>query len=513
LSLSRRRRRTRDGAPYSAADVIAVRPRGPAHLLFLCGARNTCCQRAAAAVCGVVKTQPSQVVLLHGGPRITFRAATALSLVSASRRQSVFYPGGRRTRRGRCGVPRTCESMYQSCGTHTCGRRSHRAVPVVCGTSEVSRTRHIGGHYRWAFSVRGRHGRGRVSRSCSSAYRSFLKRACGCRSRRSVPVVGGTSDIGRSRHVWAHYWWAFPVGGLHGRGRVSGLAADAVGDGHGGETEWWKTWWQRRSEGGRAAACGHPPRRRRRKPPSPRRPSVLAASQSGVSLGPRWPRARTPPPASTVARVRGVRGGLPGSRAADAGRQGAGATSAAGAGAPHGRPHARCHTSAIDICGRCSGHGLCDRRDSDFSSATGGEGGTGAQAGENTARSFSTASNWVKPPRGGRRAAEHAASGAARNQHERVGGAIGRGAASATQPSDTRRQAGAGGAQRRAARQHRRPTWGAACTTKKHRPPICFLHLNPIVSARCASVEQRALLLQSSMCIEAPILSNATMRS
>jgi len=44
---------------------------------------------------------------------------------------------------------------------------------------------------------------------------------------------------------------------------------------------------------------------------------------------------------------------------------------------------------------------------------------------------------------------------------------------------------------------------------RSHSPPLCFLHLNPIVPARCASFEQRALSLQSSMCIEVPILSNA----
>jgi len=59
--------------------------------------------------------------------------------------------------------------------------------------------------------------------------------------------------------------------------------------------------------------------------------------------------------------------------------------------------------------------------------------------------------------------------------------------------------------------------WGLCCVSPIpriiHRPPLCFLHLNPIVPARCASVEQRALSLQSWMCIEVPIQANAAMRS
>jgi len=44
-------------------------------------------------------------------------------------------------------------------------------------------------------------------------------------------------------------------------------------------------------------------------------------------------------------------------------------------------------------------------------------------------------------------------------------------------------------------------------TGKHHRPHLCFLHLNAIVPARCASVEQRALSLQSPMCTQRPIMS------
>jgi len=44
-----------------------------------------------------------------------------------------------------------------------------------------------------------------------------------------------------------------------------------------------------------------------------------------------------------------------------------------------------------------------------------------------------------------------------------------------------------------------------------YRPPLCSLHPNPIVSARCTSATRRALSLQSWMCSECPILSTATM--
>jgi len=46
-----------------------------------------------------------------------------------------------------------------------------------------------------------------------------------------------------------------------------------------------------------------------------------------------------------------------------------------------------------------------------------------------------------------------------------------------------------------------------------HRPHLCFLHLNPIVPARCASVNQQARSLQSRMRNEVPILSTAAIRS
>jgi len=43
--------------------------------------------------------------------------------------------------------------------------------------SNVGRSRHIWAHYRWAFSVRGRHGRGRVPRICANTPRSFETQA------------------------------------------------------------------------------------------------------------------------------------------------------------------------------------------------------------------------------------------------------------------------------------------------------------------------------------------------
>jgi len=51
--------------------------------------------------------------------------------------------------------------------------------------------RHFWAHYRWAFSVRGRHGRGWVPRICASTHRSCGTRACGRRTHRGAPVVCG----------------------------------------------------------------------------------------------------------------------------------------------------------------------------------------------------------------------------------------------------------------------------------------------------------------------------------
>ena len=45
-----------------------------------------------------------------------------------------------------------------------------------------------------------------------------------------------------------------------------------------------------------------------------------------------------------------------------------------------------------------------------------------------------------------------------------------------------------------------------------HRPPLCFLHLKPIVLARCASTDPFPISMQSPIRLGSPIAANVTMR-
>jgi len=56
------------------------------------------------------------------------------------------------------------------------------------------------------------------------------------------------------------------------------------------------------------------------------------------------------------------------------------------------------------------------------------------------------------------------------------------------------------------------PMMGTVTFGRPDRPPLCFLHLKPIVLARCASTDPFPISMQSPIRLGSPIAANVTMR-